>query len=138
MAPEPDNLKATSFSSSDAWLLHSLYYAAGESNSGLTLRNIIATGDYLNHAVFTFEELRGGLERLGRIGYAEKRDGLYFLGDAFYADLNRSGRIPKSTLKQGEHLEKMLKKKTSGAGEISLPDNSEYEAAVRAYLPEHG
>ena len=44
----------------DVWLLHSILF----SRKGATLKRIISTGDYLNHAIFTYEELNRGLNRL--------------------------------------------------------------------------
>lgn len=54
------------FLGSDAWLLLSLIYAR-EPADRERLRNI---GDYINHAIFTDEELEGGLARLLRSGHA--------------------------------------------------------------------
>jgi hypothetical protein len=51
---------------SDAWLLLSLIYA-GEPVDRDHLR---AIGDYINHAIFTDEELDGGLARLLQSGHA--------------------------------------------------------------------
>ena len=53
---------------SDAWLLLSLIYARKPADSDL----LRATGDFINHAIFTDEELDGGLGRLMGAGYAVK------------------------------------------------------------------
>lgn len=50
---------------SDAWLLLSLIYS-GEPADHERLRSI---GDHINHAIFTDEELDGGLARLQRAGH---------------------------------------------------------------------
>ena len=50
---------------SDAWLLLSLIYSR-ESADRERLRSI---GDFINHAIFTDEELDGGLVRLQHAGY---------------------------------------------------------------------
>jgi hypothetical protein len=50
---------------SDAWLLLSLIYS-GEPADRQRLRSI---GDFINHAIFTDEELDGGLARLQQAGY---------------------------------------------------------------------
>ena len=54
------------FLSSDAWLLLSLIYA----REPAVRDHLRAVGDYINHAIFTNEELEGGLVRLERAGYA--------------------------------------------------------------------
>lgn len=51
---------------SDAWLLLSLIYARELADRD----HLRAVGDYINHAIFTDEELDGGLERLVRKGHA--------------------------------------------------------------------
>jgi hypothetical protein len=50
---------------SDAWLLLSLIYS-GEPADRERVRSI---GDFINHAIFTDEELDGGLARLQCAGY---------------------------------------------------------------------
>lgn len=50
---------------SDAWLLLSVIYS-GEPADRKRLRSI---GDFINHAIFTDEELEGGLARLQRAGH---------------------------------------------------------------------
>jgi hypothetical protein len=54
------------YKASDAWLLLSILLAA--SAEGATLDGIISVGDAINHAVFTFGELDGGLARLVKGG----------------------------------------------------------------------
>ena len=53
---------------SDAWLLQALVYAARESPP--RLRNVIAAGDAIEHAIFTHAEFSGGVSRLVAAGYA--------------------------------------------------------------------
>ena len=58
----------------DPWLLQAIITAAGK-GPGL-LKDIVAAGDALNHAMFTFEELQGGLGRLLAAGLiAESANG---------------------------------------------------------------
>ncbi len=47
---------------SDSWLLYSILYASRAEPAELA--KIISEGDHYNHAVFTHEELYGGLDRL--------------------------------------------------------------------------
>lgn len=51
----------------DAWILLSIALTARP--DGADLRGIIAAGDYINHAIFTGDELRGGLTRLTARGW---------------------------------------------------------------------
>jgi hypothetical protein len=50
------------FERDDAWVLTAIALSRG------TLRDIIAAGDFINHAILSFEELEGGMRRLSRAG----------------------------------------------------------------------
>jgi hypothetical protein len=49
----------------DSWLLLAMY-GGTLSNKTTKLKDIIALGDYINHAIFTTSELNGGLSHLHR------------------------------------------------------------------------
>jgi hypothetical protein len=59
------------FLGSDAWLLLALLYAKEPADR----KRIVEVGDAINHAIFTDEELEGGLARLQAAGHAITRDG---------------------------------------------------------------
>ncbi len=61
------------FEFSDYWLLFSI----GFSRKGTTISRIISTGDHYNHAVFTYEELNDGLNKLIHNGYAVRSDATF-------------------------------------------------------------
>lgn len=61
------------FVSSDAWLLLSIIYS-GEPADRERLRSV---GDFINHAIFTNEELDGGLARLQRAGHVYVQSNKY-------------------------------------------------------------
>jgi hypothetical protein len=54
--------QSTQFSPSDPWLLQAIGMAGRTSPA--SLRDIVAVGDYVNHAIFTWEEVQTGLPRL--------------------------------------------------------------------------
>jgi hypothetical protein len=60
----------------DAWVLLSLIYAQKPANR----KRIVATGDYLNHAVMNSDELEGGLQRLQARGYIFEGNSGFDLG----------------------------------------------------------
>jgi hypothetical protein len=62
---------------SDAWLLFSIALAGGD--DGASLSRILAAGDYINHAIFTGDELRGGLSRLTARGWVMHDGGRFSL-----------------------------------------------------------
>lgn len=57
---------------SDGWILHSIF---GKS----TLKDIISTGDHYNHALYNYNELNDGLNRLINNGYVVKKGEYYQL-----------------------------------------------------------
>lgn len=52
---------------SDSWLLLAIIYAS--KRNGADLPKIIAQGDFINHSIFTWQELQGGIFRLLNAGY---------------------------------------------------------------------
>jgi hypothetical protein len=58
-----------SFTWSDAWVLAAI--AIASEARGATLKELIATGDSINGTLFTPKELRCGLAKLTRAGYAQ-------------------------------------------------------------------
>ena len=67
MAPLDDSSRQPQLVGSDAWLLLSINLAA--KGEAADLASIIGTGDAINHAVFTQQELGSGLARLVQRGY---------------------------------------------------------------------
>jgi hypothetical protein len=62
------------FEASDAWLLLAIIYAAADKD-GVSLDQIVGAGDFINHAIFTNDEMESGFYRLTRGGYVEEVDG---------------------------------------------------------------
>ena len=65
--------EALQFQASDAWLLLAIIIAADDDVA--TLDEIVGAGDFINHAIFTNDEMESGLYRLARGGYIEEVDG---------------------------------------------------------------
>ena len=68
------------FTSSDAWLLLSIAWASRD--RGASLKDIIAAGDAINHAIFGPQELRRGFAKLIAAGYVARKRGRYFVRGA--------------------------------------------------------
>ena len=66
---------------SDAWLLLSLICSAEPADR----ERLRAIGDHINHAIFTDEELEGGLTRLQRAGHVTALGDKYFPSAAVVA-----------------------------------------------------
>jgi len=63
------------FQSSDAWIFLSL----GNDEAGSTLRDIIATADWINHAIPTKQEIEGAINRLSVAGLVKVEDDKFML-----------------------------------------------------------
>ena len=53
-----------------------------QGNAGTSLRDLIATADYINHAIPTDEEIEGGINRLARAGLVTVEEGYFHLTPA--------------------------------------------------------
>lgn len=92
---------------SDAWLLCSIIMVSDE--DGARLEKIIAAGDAVNHAIFTFEEVKNGLAKLMSHNLIQQR------GDLFSAtqeaiSLYEKAKKRASFLKAIGHMERLLSK----------------------------
>jgi hypothetical protein len=67
------------YSQSDSWLLLSIMYAAKDRDALLV--EIIAAGDWLNHSIFNFDELKSGFAKLIFDGYFEEAEEKFRLLD---------------------------------------------------------
>jgi hypothetical protein len=56
----------------EIWILVALLMAAKGRGTGVSLARLIATADFINHAIITREELEVGLGRLIDTGYVSK------------------------------------------------------------------
>jgi hypothetical protein len=77
---------------SDAWLLYSVIHASQSEPADLA--RIIAVGDHYNHAVFTHEELYGGLDRLMSGGWVVSKEHYFSASDHTvkeYASIQKQG-----------------------------------------------
>lgn len=72
--------KAATYRPSDAWLLLAILYASREAG-GASLEQVTTAGDYINHAIFTEDELEGGLSRLSAGGFIKRESGLFSITD---------------------------------------------------------
>jgi hypothetical protein len=97
---------------SDAWLLFSIALAGGD--GGASLSRILATGDYINHAIFTGDELRGGLSRLTARSWVMHEGGCFSLiGKAReLSDNLRSSR--RSVSRALKDFEKLVREEEGG------------------------
>ena len=124
---------------SDAWILLAIIYAS-RSRKAAPLSNIIASGDYINHAILTRGELETGLARLINAGYVVQNE-LGFVPTktvaSFWASsASKESRVTEalnsvcSFIGASEWKPEPLPETTS---ELYVPDAA-YRKAVETYL----
>jgi hypothetical protein len=74
----------------DAWVLAAITVAGGR--KGSTLREIIASGDVINGAIFAPHELRRGIAKLVHAGYVMSVDGGFAIAGRA---LSAAEKVPK-------------------------------------------
>jgi hypothetical protein len=121
---------------SDAWLF--LAVGCRLSLDEISLPELIATADGIQHAVMTFEELDGGLARLIDAGFLTIGDAGVGLTPAGLALLSRTAAPRKPLLDWQEDLERALKLSAaergaarSGSALVSAITRAEFEEALR-------
>jgi hypothetical protein len=124
------------FTSTDTWMMLALLFSSAK--NGVTLRDLIATADYLNHAIPTYDELAGSLLHLRRAGYAIKRGDRYCATPVIRSYYAQTTRPRRSISKDWQDVERFLQTavvtKTTPARRLS---RIAYDKAVRAYLAAH-
>lgn len=108
--------------SSDSWLLQTLLMTCGDHASSASMRSVIATGDYINHAVFSLEELLHGSTRLAAIDFLQFENGNFRLTSDFQQQLLKLKKRPKNVIKSMQQLDEWLRTQslTSQACEEAL------------------
>ena len=125
--------------SSDAWLLLSILYSEGETEAGASLSSIIATADYINHAILTYKELRDGLARLQIRGCIKEHDERYRATRSMRTIFARFTRPGRPVWKDLADVERYLNSRGFDVVVVSTRliqpiERTAYENAVEAYL----
>ena len=121
------------FSSDDSWVLLSVLLCG---RNGGSLRDLLATGDYANHAVMSFAILRGGLHRLRRAGLVVLDGGKYRAAPRAVRRWLVIRERERNLISAWRLLERWLEKQTI-MGEIARYGritNTSYQRAVAEYL----
>ncbi|GAA3191756.1 hypothetical protein ACFO1B_41180 [Dactylosporangium siamense] len=115
----------TGWTTSDVWLLRSI--AGRDAATGSTLRGVIGTADYLNHAIPTEPELTGAVDRLSAAGLAgyDVAAGRFWLTPDGHASPAHRGAFAAATA--------ALPPAVPVPAPLTLPPGA-YAAAVAEYL----
>ena len=127
----------TTFSFEDAWVFSAIS-ASSQSSDGVPLRIIIGHGDYLNHAIFTLEELNSAFSKLASYQLIEfinpnvKRTNI---GDQFYQNgIQRKGGAFSTILNMQKALNSPFIKLPEFLSKINTPiTDTEFMSAYNAY-----
>ncbi|MEK6323922.1 MAG: hypothetical protein AABN33_19935 [Acidobacteriota bacterium] len=91
---------------SDAWLLLATVHASA--NDEANIEGITEAGDGINHAIFSEEELAGGLSRLTTGGLVREKDGVFFPSSRVKRALSKTTISRRSIVKQLQETERLL------------------------------
>ncbi len=105
------------FEHTDAWIFISMAFYQGE--TGTSLRDLIATADYINHAIPSEEEIEGAIDRLGCAGLLSVQDDRFHLTPAGRALLREPHNQRASLLQMWELVAKDLE--TLEFPEVEVP-----------------
>lgn len=130
------------FEYADAWLLLSIIYA--NQHNCAKLSDIIAWGDAVNRAIFSLEELQGGLFRLINTGYVAKRDDEFVPTDKImqaYMRFTKKGNLifdelqfVSSVIKSPEWSSGYDPSKANKNGSLEEITKERFEVAYREYV----
>jgi len=99
--------KPLKFQYADPWLLLSILFACENGKSSLS--DVICCGDFINHAIFSFEELQGGFSRLISSGYIFEENDQYYPTDKIAIPYSKFAKKVKSVYKRLDFIRLELK-----------------------------
>lgn len=121
--------------SNEAWFLQSVFHS--DKGSGTSLANIIATGDYINRAIFTFAEINSALGNLIGMGLIRFENKRVFANDEaktlFESLRPKSRSLQKETGLLATKLQ-LVKFETEIPAAENLFSKTDYDAALEQYL----
>ena len=123
---------------SDSWVLISVIYASQNSTTA-ALTDIIASADYLNHAIITRNELEIGIAHLVGKGYLRITSGGLSISDAVKSFWQTTGSKHRQALKAWDAVAAYIGVPSWSPGPLPYTNEeryvstADYEAAVEAY-----
>ena len=120
---------------SDAWILASML-TSGEKHL-FSVRDIIASGDYINHSIFNYDELAHGIAKLESIGFIKQQNDKFLTTDKFVNEFKNVLKNSKNILKLCDKMfEKLslIELDENLLNKIILMEKSIYENGCKEYL----
>ena len=94
------------FTGTDAWVLLALIYSSQSRTADLT--TVIASADFINHAILTYDELRNGLGRLEEAGLIREKSGKYRATSIVLAAYAKTTTPRRAVLKELQDIHTFL------------------------------
>ena len=123
-----------SFTTTDCWVL----FSVGFGKKGSTLKNIISTGDVLNHAILTREELEASLNKLLHNDYISNKGNKFLATNTarkFYAENKKHF---EGCIAELIRLSEILEQQPAKPGEINIIKITEEEYENAMNKPKQG
>ena len=125
----------------EIWILVALLVAAKGRGTGVSLARLIATADYINHAIVTREELEVGLGRLIDIGYVSNSPKGFRATRRAVSMWNESAAKRRSVRDAWRDVEKAMgERPRSSSAPRTAPEGivseSDYVSALKEYRRE--
>lgn len=127
------------FTWADAWILYAVIIS--RPGNGASLQSIISAADGINHAIPTYQELRGAMVRLQRVGCIVEKDHRY-RATAMVISAHKRTTTPRRTmLKAVEDAKVFLdnldfRRVTATSSIPTIPTKAHYRDAVEQYKRE--
>jgi hypothetical protein len=99
-------MNQSAYTHADAWLLQAILYASQDQRA--TLKDIIAMGDAINHAIFAPGELQQGLVRLLSGNWIARDDNNYLLTESAITKLTPLLHSGEPVLKVREQIAEII------------------------------
>ncbi len=131
-------VKNNQFTSSDAVLLLAIIYA--QDSESADLKSIITIGDFINHSIFTLQEINSGLNKLITFEFILYKDNQFFPTKALIKKYSDDRPAKGQVHKDLEYFEDVLFNNTidkkSKKESIIKITQSEFDNAIKKYQAE--
>jgi hypothetical protein len=120
---------------SDAWVLTAAYVAA---RNPVSLSDVVAAGDFINHAIFTDEELEHAFTRLTAAGLVELQGDVVVLSDEALALCREAVERAGGVLTATANVDRALREIQLGELTPIAIAPGILDAAIERYVAGHG
>ncbi len=120
---------------SDAWVMLSMVSSGNK--HAFSIKDIIASGDHINHSIFNYDELANGLAKLESCGFITLHNENYLITDKFLNEFKDLLETNKNVIKLCDNMFKrlsLINLDENLMNRIALIEKSIYENGCKEYL----